>query len=265
MRQQPRSAHLPISPAGYARIALRILVLLLLVGLCVPLHYALQPFTRRNPTPRLFLAGVARTLGVTVETTGERPRRGSFLVANHVSWLDIPAIASVSDSAFIAQDGLAAIGWLRWLCSLNDTVFVARDRPGRVSDQVDQVRGAIRESKPLTIFPEGTTGDGQDLLPFKSSLLSALCPVPKGITVQPIWMDYGARSCEIAWIGDEPGKDSFLKIAARRHRISLTIHFLAPLEGETLADRKTIAAAARTAIGTAMEDAFRPARQRVAL
>ncbi|HEX8057818.1 MAG TPA: 1-acyl-sn-glycerol-3-phosphate acyltransferase, partial [Novosphingobium sp.] len=96
------------------------------------------------------------------------------------------------------------------------------------------------------------TSDGSDLHPFKSSLLSALDPLPPGIVVQPLWLDYGADTADIAWVGEEHGLDNFLRILARWRPIALTVHFLAPLAGEALANRKTMAAAARAAILEAM-------------
>ena len=115
------------------------------------------------------------------------------------------------------------------------------------------VREAIRDTGALAIFPEGTTSDGTGLLSFKSSLLSALDPVPPGIVVQPVLLDYGLDTATIAWVGDEPGLANFLRIMARSDPIRATVHFLPPLAGEALAHRKTIAEAARSAILREME------------
>ena len=215
---------------------------------CVPLYYVSRLMGPHNPWPRRFLAGIARIAGVTVRVSGERPSPGEFLLANHVSWIDIPAIAATTGSAFVAQDGLAALPLLRWLCALNDTVFVARHDRASVAAQVEAVRAAIRDTGALTIFPEGTTSDGTALLRFKSSLLSALEPLPAGIAVRPVVLDYGALGPEIAWIGTEPGLANFMRIVARSKPIALTVRFLPCLAGEALANRKTIAAAAEAAI-----------------
>lgn len=223
--------------------------------LCIALYHVWLVARPRNPWPRIFLGGIASIAGVKVTLTGTPVRRGAFLLANHVSWIDVPAIAGACGSAFVAHDGLAEVPVLHWLCRLNDTVFVARHDRASVAEQVIQVREAIRDTGALTIFPEGTTSDGTGLLPFKSSLLSALDPLPPGIVVQPLWLDYGAEAPDIAWIGEEPGRDNFLRILARRKAIRLTVHFLAPLTGEALSNRKTIAAAAREAILAAMQEA----------
>lgn len=247
-----RAEAAPISPAGRLRIAVRLAMMFLLLVICIVLYYLRRLLPGHNRVPRIFLGGIARLAGVNVAATGAQHRGGVLFLANHVSWIDIPAIAGTTGSAFIAHDGLAAFPLLRWLCEMNDTVFVARHDRTSVAHQVAQVREAIRDTGALTIFPEGTTSDGTGLLPIKSSLLSALDPLPEGLAVQPLWLDYGPEVAELAWAGDEPGLDNFLRILARARPVALTLHFLPPLAGEALASRKTIAAAASAAIRQAM-------------
>ncbi|WP_156840320.1 lysophospholipid acyltransferase family protein [Novosphingobium aquimarinum] len=223
--------------------------------------YLLRPFLRRNPVPARFLGGVARIAGVRVRRIGDLPQGRAFFLANHVSWLDICVLASTTGCAFIAHDGLAAFGPLRWLCRLNDTVFVARADRGSVAAQVEQVRQALCETGALTLFPEATTGPGAPLLPFKSALVSALVPLPQNTAVVPVAIDYGRDMQDIAWVGEEPGVDNFLRVLARRRPFDATVSILPELVGPALSDRKTITRAARAAIETALTDP----PQRVAL
>lgn len=238
----------PISPLGWVRVSLRIMAMALLLLACLPLHYLSALFTRHKPVPRFFLGAVAWLAGVRVRQRGEKVHRGAFLLANHVSWIDIPAMAGATGTAFVAHDGLASMPLLKWLCRMNDTVFVARHDRASVAAQVALVREAIRDTGALAIFPEGTTSDGTGLLAFKSSLLSALEPLPQGIAVQPVLLDYGREAADIAWVGEEHGLDNFLRILARRRPVELTVHFLPVLAGGQVASRKTIAAAAREAM-----------------
>jgi 1-acyl-sn-glycerol-3-phosphate acyltransferase len=120
---------------------------------------------------------------------------------------------------------------------------------------VEQVRAALTDTGALTVFPEGTTSDGVGLLPFKSSLLSALDPPPPGIAIQPVWLDYGPDVARIAWVGEEHGLHNFLKILARRKSVPVTVHFLPPLTADESANRKVMAAAARERIVTTMNGA----------
>ena len=238
----------PISALGWVRIGLRLVLMIALLVACIPLYYLFKLNRRRNLIPGFFLGGVAWIAGVQIVVNGTRYRRGVFLLANHVSWIDVPALAAVTGAAFVGHDGLASMPVLRWLCAMNDTVFVARHDRASVAEQIGQVRSAISDSGALAIFPEGTTSDGTGLLPFKSSLLSALDPVPSGIAVQPVLLDYGDEAAEISWIGEEYGLDNFKRILARGRPVRLALHFLPPLAGEALTNRKTMAAAAREAM-----------------
>jgi lyso-ornithine lipid O-acyltransferase len=260
---------LPVGPADWPLIAVRILLMLAALRFWVPVHYLCKPFTQRNPAPRMFLLWIGWICGLRVSVQGTRPQPGTFLIANHISWLDIPALAGTTGTAFIAQDGLATIRPLRWLCELNDTVWISRTQRTRVASQVASVRAALRETGALTVFPEGTTSDGTGLLPFKSPLLSALEADSAHVPVRPVWLDFGAAGPEIAWVGTEPGLHNALRILARWRPIRVDLHFLSPLEGEERLDRKAMARGAQSRIAAAMQAKRRqsatPPDQRVAL
>jgi 1-acyl-sn-glycerol-3-phosphate acyltransferase len=247
-----------ISAIGQLRVIVRIGAMAALLTACIPLYYLCRLTGLHNPFPRLFLAGVGWLAGVDLQVTGERPH-GALLIANHVSWIDIPAIAGATGSAFVGHDGLASTTLLRHLCAMNDTVFIARHDRTKVSEQIAQVRAAILDTGALTIFPEGTTSDGTGLLPFKSSLLSAALPLPAGVAVVPVLLDYGTEAAALAWVGDEPGLTNFRRILARAKPVRLTVHFLPALSGEALVDRKTITAAAQAAIAGAIKQNIQPA------
>jgi 1-acyl-sn-glycerol-3-phosphate acyltransferase len=204
---------------------------------------------RRDRVPPLFLGFMGRMAGLRVRTEGQ-PRVGALFLANHLSWLDVLALAGTSRAIFVAHSGLAGHGALKWLCDQNDTVFITRDRRGSVAAQVAQVQAALGD-RPLVIFPEATTGDGSTLLPFRSSLLSAVEPLAGEVPIQPVALDY-RDAAGIAWFGDEPGLANARRILARRGRIELVIRFLEPLSGEALANRKAMTAAAQDAIARAL-------------
>ncbi len=233
---------------GWLRVSSRIFAMAAVLLACIPLYYICRLLGQSNPAPRLFLSAVTALAGVKVTTRGQRADGPVFLIANHVSWIDISALSKITGCAFVGHDGLAAMPLLKWLCKMNNTVFVARHDRASVAGQIEAVRSAILRMHRLTIFPEGTTSDGTGLLPFKSSLLSAFEPLPAGIAVQPVLLDYGTEAADIAWIGEEHGLDNFLRILARARPLQLMIHYLPLLSGAELDNRKTIAAAARAAI-----------------
>ena len=214
----------------------------------VPLHVLAKLVGLRDVVPPIFLGVMARMAGVRVRTEGTL-RPGALLIANHESWLDVLALAGASRAIFVAHSGLTVHGGLKWLCDQNDTVFITRELRGSVAGQVEQVRAALG-TRPVTIFPEGTTNDGTALLPFRSSLLAAVEPLAGEVPIQPVALDY-ANAPEIAWFDGEPGMTNVRKIL-RRPRTDLTIRFLEPLAGKALADRKAMTAAAREAIGAAL-------------
>ena len=251
------AAHTPhrIGLAGMMRLVVRVAAMALLLLACALLYYLFRLLRRPNPWPRVFLHGIALIAGVELTIEGDAPRTGTFLIANHVSWIDIPALAAAAGTAFVGHDGLASTPLLKTLCVMNDTVFIARHDRASVQAQVEAVRTAIRDTGALTIFPEGTTSDGTALLPFKSSLLSALEPIPAGIAVVPVLLDYGPEAAEVAWVGAEHGVANFCRILARSRPVRLTVRFLPALDGAAAANRKTIATHARAAIHAAMAEA----------
>ncbi len=223
--------------------------MLLVFALLVPFHALLSAFGRRDAMPPRFLAIIGRLAGLRVRVEG-RPAPGTLLLLpNHVSWLDILALAGVARAAFVAHGGLRGHRFLRWLCEQNDTVFVTRDRRGTVNRQVEQVREALRE-QPLAIFLEGTTSNGAGL-PFKSALLSAVEGADDNIVVQPVALAY-RDAAEIAWSDGEPGAANVRRILARTRPVRLTVRFLEPLAGPQLAGRKAMAQAAQEAIARAL-------------
>ena len=231
------------------RLALRGLGVVLVILLLVPAHLVATLVGRKDAIPPLFLWLMGRVASLRVRTVG-RPRQHALFLANHESWLDVLALAGRTRAAFVGHSGLAAHPVINWLAAQNDTVFVARHARGSVAGQVDRVRAALAR-RPVVIFPEATTNDGTALLPFRSSLLAAVEPLAHEVPVQPVALAY-ADAREVGWYGDEPGLANVLRILARPGRVELTIHFLEPLAGAALADRKAMTAAARAAIEAAL-------------
>lgn len=230
-------------------VALRVTGWLIVFAIIIIPHLLLSLVGLRHVIPPPFLGALAWIAGVRVHVRG-KPRPHALMLGNHVSWIDILALAGASRSAFVAHAGLSEHPFLAWLCLQNDTLFITRDQRSTVADQVGQVSEKLG-SRRLTIFPEATTNDGTALLPFRSSLLSAVERLPRDFPVQPIALEY-EDAAEVSWIGDEPGLDNFRKILARTKPVYLTIHFLDPLEGEELTNRKTMAAAAQAKVAKAL-------------
>lgn len=237
-----------LSIADWVRVALRGLGLVLLLVALIPFHYAWRTVRASSPWPRLFLAGACRISGARVSRTGEPLHRDVIFIANHVSWIDILAIAGSSGSAFVAKAELRAAPVVGWLCTLNRTVFVSREDRMGVAEQINRLKDAIAETWSITIFPEGTTTDGLSLLPFKSPLLRVLEPPPSGLMVQPLVLYYGDVGPDIGWIGVETGAANGLRVLARPGSFPVKAFYLEPFDPRDFSGRKAIAAEARTRI-----------------
>ncbi|QKG70261.1 lysophospholipid acyltransferase family protein [Erythrobacter mangrovi] len=241
-----------LSPVGWLRFCLRVAAMMLLLAACVPLHYLYRVFAYGSPFPMWFLRCSARIVGARVECIGTPLRRDVFFIANHVSWIDILALAGASGTAFVAKQELSEVPVIGWLCRLNRTVFVKRENRLGVAEQINALKEALADNWSVTVFPEGTTTDGHSLLPFKSSMLSVLEPPPPGVLVQPVMLDYGSVAEFIGWIGDENGLNNAKRVFARRGTFRLRITFLEPFSPVEYRGRKAIAAKAREEIEAAL-------------
>jgi 1-acyl-sn-glycerol-3-phosphate acyltransferase len=226
--------------------------LVLALILLVPLHYLWRLFRIGSPWPKIFLAWAARMAGARVTRIGVPLRRDVFYIANHLSWIDILAIAGQSGTAFVAKEELRAAPVVGWLSTLNRTVFVKRENRMGVAEQINQLRDALEENWSVTVFPEGTTTDGLSLLPFKTSMLRVLEPAPPGVMVQPVLLEYGAVSEEIGWVGTESGVDNAKRMLSRPGSFPLRVHFLEPFQPGDFPGRKAIAAESRRRIEEAL-------------
>ncbi len=246
----------PISFMGWTRITLRALALIALLIVFVPLHYAYRIFVYGSPFPMLFLRYAARISGAKVVIEGTHLKRDVFYVANHVSWLDILSLAGACGTAFVAKAELAQAPVVGWLASLNRTVFVKREHRMGVAEQINALKEALADNWAVTVFPEGTTTDGQSLLPFKTSMLSVLEPPPPGVLVQPVLLDYGSVAEWIGWIGEEDGLNNAKRVLARRGTFTLKVKFLEPFSPEEFHGRKAISVEARRRIEEALLEAL---------
>ena len=228
-----------------ARAALRIAGAFLLFGLIGPIHLVAKALSGRSFWPPRFLAAVAWVFGARVRVVGEPPRGHTLIVANHTSWFDILLLGGSVGSAFVSKDNLGH-GLLHWLADQNGTVYVKRSHVKGAKDQAVALARALEGDKPVTVFPEGTTGPGTYLLPFRSTLLEAANYAARDVAIRPIAIDYGEARAEFGWYGPEPGKDNVLRLLGRRGTLPLTIYILDPLD--RTGDRKQLTHEAREAI-----------------
>ena len=194
--------------------------------------------------PPRFLGAVGWIVGARVRTEGTPVWGHTLLVANHMSWLDILVLGGATDCRFVSKDALGN-GFVHWLADQNATLYVRRSHRKGAKDQALAIAAALEGDRPVALFPEGTTGPGTHLLPFRSTLLEAANYAARDVAIRPVAIDYGAAAAEVGWF-EEPGKDNVLRMLGRRGTLPVTLRLLPPLDRSR--SRKQIAEEARRAI-----------------
>lgn len=213
---------------------------------------------------RLFL----RLFGVRVRVEGSPPPPGrpTLILANHVSWLDIPVMASLIPMSFIAKSEIASWPLAGHLARVQRCIFVDRGRRGATAEVNALVGRRLARGDAIALFPEGTTGDGVRLLPFRSSLVGAARaalgrPDLDRVWLQPLALRYvGRRGLpvtrrdlpDIAWYGDT---DLAPHLAAfvRGGSLDVRLAWGEPVPFDGRSDRKLAAAAAEREVRRCLE------------
>jgi 1-acyl-sn-glycerol-3-phosphate acyltransferase len=141
--------------------------------------------------PRFYHRWCCRILGLRVRRIG-RPTtaRPALFVANHISYLDITVFGSLIAGSFIAKREVARWPLFGWLARLQRSVFIDRKMRSTMQ-QRDSIAARLAGGEALTLFAEGTSGDGNRILPFKSALFSVADHAATGaVTVQPVSVAY---------------------------------------------------------------------------
>lgn len=230
------------------RAGLRIAGLIGLFLVCAPPHFLSKLLFRHSAWPPRFLGAAAWIAGARVRTRGRPIAAHSLLIANHMSWLDILILGGATRCAFVSKDDLGH-GLIHWLADQNATVYVKRSHVRGAKDQALTIARALEGDKPVALFPEGTTGPGTHLLPFRSTLLEAANLAAKDVAIRPIALHYGAAAAEVGWF-EEPGLTNALRLLGRRGSFPVTVHLLPPLE--RTGNRKQLAADAHAEIASAL-------------
>jgi 1-acyl-sn-glycerol-3-phosphate acyltransferase len=215
----------------------------------------LPSLQRRVPT--LFHRLVCRLLGVRIRMVGapsaERPL---LIVANHVSWIDIAVITALVPVAFVAKREVASWPLFGLFARLQRTVFVDRTRRHATPAVNAEIARRLIAGDPMVLFGEGTSSDGNRILPFRTALLGAAREALAAaghdrIQVQPLAISYvgfhglpmGRQHRPVAaWYG---ALDLFPHLVGvlRRGAIDVTVSFGEPLDFDAQSDRKAVARA----------------------
>lgn len=160
--------------------------------------------------PYLYHRAVTRWLDVRINIIGEPVKdRPCLIASNHVSWLDITVLSAVTPLSFIAKKEVNSWPGFGTLARLQRTVFIDRDRRQSTGSSRDEMQERLKAGETLVLFAEGTSSDGQRVLPFKSAYFAA-AEIPD-VVVQPVTLAYRGhwgmpmerrRRPYFAWYGD---------------------------------------------------------------
>jgi 1-acyl-sn-glycerol-3-phosphate acyltransferase len=211
-----------------------------------------------------------RLFHVHVSVVGKPRPGGTLVVANHVSWLDIFVLGSLLPLSFVAKSEVAGWPFIGFLARLQRTVFIERARRSHTAEVNGIVAGRLAAGDEIVLFAEGTTGDGNRVLPFRASLIGAArAALALGdldrVHLQPLAIAYTRRNGmpvtrrerpEIAWYGDVelvPHVSGFL----REGPVDATVIWGDPIAFDATSDRKRAAVEIEEAIRTAIRTVLR--------
>lgn len=247
-----------------AGVGARLLVQALFFLVAAPLQLLAARFGWRLAgwMPVMFHRLFLRMFGLRVEVRGKLAEGAPVLVlANHVSWLDICVLGSLAPLSFVAKSEVAGWPIVGLFARLQRTVFIDRARKTHTAQVNAAVGRRLAGGDVIVLFPEGTSSDGNRVLPFRSSLVgaarAALAESSVGsIHLQPLAIAYTRRDGlpltrrdrpEIAWYGDmdlAPHLGGFLRGGPFDARVT----FGEPIPFDAATDRKRATATAEAAV-----------------
>jgi lyso-ornithine lipid O-acyltransferase len=262
-------------------VAWRLIVLTLAFAVLAPLQLASLSFDWRlaERIPMWFHRIFLKLFAVRVRVRGKPPgRMPTFVLANHVSWLDIAVIGSLAPLSFIAKSEIAGWPVFGLFAKLQRSVFIDRARRTHTAKVNAAVARRLAKGDVIVLFAEGTTSDGNRVLPFRSSLVGAArAALSEGkldrIHLQPLGLAYVRRNGlpvtrrerpAVAWYG---AMDLAPHLAAfvREGPLDVEVTWGEPIPFDAASDRKRATveaeAAVRRAVRSEASAAIPPASQ----
>lgn len=160
-------------------------------ALTVPLMPVQAALLRVSPKsarrfPHWYHRQVCRLFGIKLHIEGAvAPDKPVLLVSNHTSWLDITVLSAVAPLSFVAKKEVAGWPFVSWLAKLQRSVFVDRQRRTAVGETTNEIMARLATGDTVVLFAEGTSSDGNRVLPFKTSLFAAAKPPAKPAAAAP--------------------------------------------------------------------------------
>ena len=260
----------PLAPDALAPLrrflrvtALVLLILVMFVPVWIP--FLLRQERLRAKLVQWFYWCVCRILGLHVLVHGTFSRTKPLLViSNHISYLDIFAIGGLMPVAFTPKIEISRWPVIGYFSRMAGCVFIDR-RPRAVDEHRAALDAHLATGARMVLFPEGTTGDGADVLPFRSAFFRMVewehARSGNRLTIQPLAIIYthlddqvitaGMRP-QVAWIADADFAPHWFALMGHR-RIDLVIDLLPAFQPEVTEDRKVLAARCEEQISASLQ------------
>lgn len=203
--------------------------------------------------------GVLRVIGLPVIPKGSPMRYGGAVVANHCSWLDIFTLNAVQEVLFVAKAEVQHWPLIGIIARSVGTIFIER-RTSHAARHTNLVKDYIVQGHRLLFFPEGTSTDGQRVLPFRSTLFAAFVEpdLKDRLWVQPVTLNYIAPDGEdprfYGWWGDTAFAPDLFRVLAQRRQGRIEAVFHPPIQAATVKCRKDMARLCETAVRSGLHD-----------
>jgi 1-acyl-sn-glycerol-3-phosphate acyltransferase len=194
---------------------------------------------------------VCRALGIRVTARGAfASARPLLVVGNHTSYLDVEVLGSLIPGSFVAKAEIAGWPFFGWLAKMQRSVFIER-RSTKTREHKDEIEKRLLDGDVLILFPEGTSDDGNRMLPFRSALFSVAERRIEGepLVVQPVSLAYTrldgmpmGRSFRpfFAWYGDMPLAPHLWRMLGMGE-LTAEVIFHEPVTIDRFASRKALA------------------------
>lgn len=206
--------------------------------------------------PHWYHRQVCRLLGIRLHVEGQIVENAPVLVvANHVSWLDIPVLSAVAPLSFVAKKEVGTWPFVSSLAHLQRSVFIDRTRRTAVGQTTNEIIERLKSGDTIVLFAEGTSSDGNRVLPFKTPLFAAVKPTlanghtEVGACVQTLTIAYThlhgiplsrTRRSLVGWYGDmEMASHAWELLKAGP--LDAKIHISPPVPLSDFTDRKELA------------------------
>ena len=202
-------------------------------------------------------ATACRVFGLQIVVTGQVENTASLVVANHISWLDVPLLYSVAPMGFVSKAEVDNWPILGFIARFGNSLFHDRGSQESARNVLADMIKRLQHGKRVAIFPEGGILPGEHIKPFHARMFAAA--IESGAAVQPMMLRYvkdGRHYPDIRFKPKEHFLANFFRLLTQPSRL-VEVAILEPIASQDQ-PRKELAKAAQLAITEAYDEGVLP-------